>query len=159
MRNKLIGLVAVVAMLLIAVPAAFAGGSQEATTSDGRQIVTFWYNNTGDEALVYEQVIADYNASQDKYTVQGLSVTDAQKLIVAMSSNAKVKITFFLFMLCCCGFWFMIVSLQVLVCTYAKIRIFFDCSLKDAFLYRKKPSFMCQKTAFEALKDGFLQTC
>ena len=87
MRNKLIGLVAVVAMLLIAVPAAFAGGSQEATTSDGRQIVTFWYNNTGDEALVYEQVIADYNASQDKYTVQGLSVTDAQKLIVAMSSN------------------------------------------------------------------------
>ena len=88
MHKKLIGLVALLAMLLISVPAAFAGGSQEsATTEDGREIVTFWYNNTGDEALVYEQVIADYNASQDKYEVQGLSVTDDQKLIVAMSSN------------------------------------------------------------------------
>lgn len=51
------------------------------------QVVTFWYNNTGDEALVYEEAISTYNASQSQYRVEGLSVTDAQKMIVAMSSN------------------------------------------------------------------------
>ncbi|GLC80602.1 ABC transporter substrate-binding protein [Lacrimispora brassicae] len=51
------------------------------------QVITFWYNNTGDEAAVYEKAISEYNASQSKYKVEGLSVTDAQKVIVAMSSN------------------------------------------------------------------------
>lgn len=51
------------------------------------QVVTFWYNNTGDEAKVYEEAIAAYNASQSNYKVEGLSVTDGQKMIVAMSSN------------------------------------------------------------------------
>ena len=51
------------------------------------ETVTFWYDNTGDEAKTYEAAIAAYNASQSKYKVEGLSVTDAQKLIVAMSSN------------------------------------------------------------------------
>ena len=50
-------------------------------------MITFWYNNTGDEAAVYEKAISEYNASQSKYKVEGLSVTDAQKVIVAMSSN------------------------------------------------------------------------
>ncbi len=78
----------VLAMCLLATTMIFANGSSEqATASNGREIVTFWYNNTGDEAKVYEQAIAAYNASQDKYEVQGLSVTDDQKLIVAMSSN------------------------------------------------------------------------
>lgn len=61
-------------------------GSGGATTGE-RQTITFWYNNSGDEATVYEAAIAAYNESQDKYFVEGLSVTDAQKLIVAMSSN------------------------------------------------------------------------
>lgn len=51
------------------------------------QVITFWYNNTGDEAAVYEKAISEYNASQGNYKVEGLSVTDAQKVIVAMSSN------------------------------------------------------------------------
>ncbi len=51
------------------------------------ETITFWYNNTGDEAKIYEDAIAAYNASQSKYKVEGLSVTDAQKIIVAMSSN------------------------------------------------------------------------
>lgn len=51
------------------------------------EVVTFWYNNTGDEAKIYEEAIAKYNASQSKYKVEGLSVTDGQKMIVAMSSN------------------------------------------------------------------------
>lgn len=57
------------------------------TASGDVETITFWYNNTGDEALVYEEAIAAYNASQSKYKVEGLSVTDAQKLVVAMSSN------------------------------------------------------------------------
>lgn len=51
------------------------------------QKVVFWYNHKGDEAVVYEEVIKQYNDSQSKYKVEGLSVTDAQKYIVAMSSN------------------------------------------------------------------------
>jgi multiple sugar transport system substrate-binding protein len=57
------------------------------STSGEREIVTVWYGNTGDEALVYEKAIAAYNAAQDKYEVQGLSVNDQQKIIVALASN------------------------------------------------------------------------
>ena len=53
----------------------------------GPQVITFWYNNTGDEATVYEKAITAYNASQNKYRVEGLSVNDAQKLIVALASR------------------------------------------------------------------------
>jgi multiple sugar transport system substrate-binding protein len=63
----------------------FAAGQKQ--ESGGPQVVTFWYNNTGDEAKVFEQAIAAYNASQSTYRVEGLSVNDTQKLIVAMASN------------------------------------------------------------------------
>jgi len=65
------------------------GTTTQAGSADNTEaeVITFWYNNTGDEALVYEQAISEYNASQSKYKVEGLSVTDAQKLIVAMSSK------------------------------------------------------------------------
>lgn len=61
--------------------------SVAASTGGERETVIFWYNNSGEEALIYEDAITAYNESQDKYTVQGLSVSDAQKLIVAMGSN------------------------------------------------------------------------
>lgn len=61
--------------------------SESSAENADAQVITFWYNNTGDEALVYEKAISKYNAAQNKYKVEGLSVTDAQKLIVAMSSN------------------------------------------------------------------------
>ena len=65
-----------------------AGGETTAPAGSGEaQTITFWYNNTGDEAAIYEKAISEYNASQSKYKVEGLSVTDAQKVIVAMSSN------------------------------------------------------------------------
>ncbi len=78
-------LVALLVALMV-VSSVFASGAQEAKSGE-KTVVTFWYNNTGDEAKVYEEAIAAYNASQDKYVVEGLSVTDSQKLIVAMSSN------------------------------------------------------------------------
>jgi len=62
-------------------------GIGAAMAEDSRKTVVFWYNNSGDEALVYEAAIKAYNESQTTYKVEGLSVTDAQKLIVAMSSN------------------------------------------------------------------------
>jgi multiple sugar transport system substrate-binding protein len=75
-----------VALLLALVSfTAFCGGKKE--SADGPQVVTFWYNNTGDEALIYEKAIAAYNASQTKYKVEGLSVNDQQKLMVALASN------------------------------------------------------------------------
>lgn len=64
------------------------GTSQAAaSTSTAPQKVVFWYNHKGDEAKVYEEAIKQYNSSQSKYKVEGLSVTDDQKFIVAMSSN------------------------------------------------------------------------
>lgn len=61
--------------------------SEKVDDSGEVETITFWYNNTGDEAKVYEEAIAAYNASQDKVKVEGLTVTDGQKMIVAMSSN------------------------------------------------------------------------
>lgn len=57
-----------------------AGGGQA-------EAVAFWYSYKGDEATVFEDAITQYNASQSNYVVEGLSVTDQQKLIVALSSN------------------------------------------------------------------------
>jgi multiple sugar transport system substrate-binding protein len=70
----------------LALVGGFCGGKQD-TASKGPIPVSFWYNNTGDEALAYEQAVAAYNQSQSKYKVEGLSVSDQQKLIVALASN------------------------------------------------------------------------
>jgi multiple sugar transport system substrate-binding protein len=56
-------------------------------TNADKQKVVFWYNHTGDEAACFETAIKAYNESQDKYEVEGLSVTDKQKVIVAISGN------------------------------------------------------------------------
>jgi multiple sugar transport system substrate-binding protein len=64
------------------------GGKGSAGSSSGeRKKVTFWYDNSGKEAEVYEVAIKAYNESQKRFQVEGLSMNDAQKLIVAMSSN------------------------------------------------------------------------
>ena len=52
-----------------------------------KQKVVFWYNHTGDEAARFEELIKSYNESQDKYVVEGLSVTDKQKVVVSISGN------------------------------------------------------------------------
>ncbi len=80
--KKVISILMVLAMML-----SLLTGIGAAVADGDRQKVVFWYNNTGDEALVYEEAIKAYNESQTQYQVEGLSVTDAQKLIVAMSSN------------------------------------------------------------------------
>lgn len=61
--------------------------SKEDTSSGGKEKVTFWYSHTSEEAKAFEEAIAAFNESQDKYEVEGLSVTDKQKIIVALSGN------------------------------------------------------------------------
>lgn len=90
MKKKLISSILILSMAAVAVTGCGNGTVKEEASggvSEGAKVITFWYNNTGDEAKIYENAIAAYNASQSKYKVEGLSVTDGQKMIVAMSSN------------------------------------------------------------------------
>lgn len=63
-----------------------SGGSVKTPSVEKKKVV-FWYSHTGDEAAVFDNAIKAYNESQDKYEVEGLSVTDKQKVIVAISGN------------------------------------------------------------------------
>ena len=70
---------------------------EEAPTESGdktKEIVNYWHIHTGDEAKVEDELIAAYNASQDKYEVVGLSMNDQQKLIVALSSDEGPDVIF-----------------------------------------------------------------
>lgn len=62
--------------------------------SGEREIVNYWHIHTGDEAKMEDELVAAYNASQDKYEVVPLSMNDQQKLIVAMSSNEGPDVIF-----------------------------------------------------------------
>lgn len=82
-------------------PAAAEPSAQETSaqadtsaSSGEKEIVNYWHIHTGDEAKVEDELIAAYNASQDKYEVVGLSMNDQQKLIVAMSSNEGPDVIF-----------------------------------------------------------------
>ena len=75
------------AMLLMSL----AGGALAETTE--RQTVNFWYLWTGVEAEGMEEIIANYNASQDVYEVVGLSVPDESKIVVAIASNEGPDVT------------------------------------------------------------------
>lgn len=63
-----------------------AAGDTKAESGDRKKVV-FWYSHTGDEAACFENAIKAYNESQDKYFVEGLSVSDKQKIIVSISGN------------------------------------------------------------------------
>ena len=75
------------AMLLMSL----AGGALAETTE--RQTVNFWYLWTGVEAEGMEEIIANYNASQDVYEVVGLSGPDESKIVVAIASNEGPDVT------------------------------------------------------------------
>src|SRR5690242_57392 len=48
--------------------------------------ITFSYLWGGDEAKAIESIISDFNASQDKIVVKGVSSPDATKQLASMSS-------------------------------------------------------------------------
>ncbi len=55
--------------------------------------VSVWYLWGGAEGEALEQIIKDFNASQDKYTVEGLSVPDEQKIKVAIAGGNGPDLT------------------------------------------------------------------
>ncbi|QQO08486.1 ABC transporter substrate-binding protein [Breznakiella homolactica] len=75
------------ALVILMAAAMFTACSGRSSSSGDNKDVTFWYAYKGDEAVAFENAIAKYNESQSNYVVQGLSVTDQQKLIVALASN------------------------------------------------------------------------
>ena len=99
MKKQLAAIMA--ATMMMGTLAACGGGASTATSaadstttsaasaeSSGEKTkITFWYSHSGDEAAAFEQAIASDNASQDKVEVEGLSVTDKQKIIVALSGS------------------------------------------------------------------------
>ena len=58
-----------------------------ASASGEKEKVVFWYSHTSEEGKAFEKAIQAFNESQDKYEVEGLSVMDKQKIIVALSGN------------------------------------------------------------------------
>lgn len=58
-----------------------------------RQIVNFWYLWTGNDAVIVENIIKDFNESQTTYEVKGLQVPDVQKQIAAIASNSGPDVT------------------------------------------------------------------
>lgn len=68
-------------------------GGASASTPDGSSTpaepekITWWYYHKGDEGAVLEKAIEKYNASQSRYVVEGFSVPDKQKYLVAMAGN------------------------------------------------------------------------
>lgn len=57
------------------------------TKSKVAKKVTFWYYHKGDEGAVLDKVVKAFNESQTDYVVEGFSVPDKQKYLVAMASN------------------------------------------------------------------------
>ncbi|MCG2791566.1 MAG: ABC transporter substrate-binding protein [Actinomycetia bacterium] len=52
-----------------------------------KEKLDFWYLWGGNEALIIEEIIANYNASQDKYEVVGLCVPDTLKVLTAIGGG------------------------------------------------------------------------
>lgn len=67
-----------------------ASGANEVQSTDTQaelKKVTYWYYHKGNEGEMMEHVIERFNASQSEYVVEGFSVSDKQKYLVAMSSD------------------------------------------------------------------------
>lgn len=79
--------VAVVAASLGLTTAACGSSSSDSAGSAARTTVTFSYLWGGKEATALNKIIADFNASQTKITVVGVSSPDFQKQLASMSSS------------------------------------------------------------------------
>jgi len=72
-------------------PAASSGESSK--PSGEKSKVSVWYLWGGAEGEALEQIIKDFNAGQDKYVVEGLSVPDEQKIKVAIAGGKGPDLT------------------------------------------------------------------
>lgn len=64
-----------------------ASCSSAPAEAEGPETITFSYLWAGAEAEAIEQIIADYNASQDDVVVEGISSPDFQKQLTSLSSS------------------------------------------------------------------------
>ena len=85
-RNRLRTIVMAAAAMSLGLTIA-ACGSSGGNSSSGRTTVTFSYLWSGNEAKALEKIITDFNASQNKITVVGVSSPDFQKQLASMSSS------------------------------------------------------------------------
>ncbi|THF81760.1 ABC transporter substrate-binding protein [Cohnella fermenti] len=67
--------------------------ASSATPAKEKTKVKFWYLWGGVEGENVEKLIAEFNASQDLYVVEGLSVPDVQKVVVGISSGDGPDVT------------------------------------------------------------------
>jgi len=67
--------------------ASTSSAAQTVAPKKDKTVVNFWYLWNGTEGGYVEKLISEFNASQDLYTVKGLSVPDAQKVVVALSAG------------------------------------------------------------------------
>ena len=64
-----------------------------AACGEERETVTVWHLWTGSMAEAMDELAAEFNAAQDKYVVETLSVPDFQKITVAISSGDGPDLT------------------------------------------------------------------
>ena len=65
-----------------------SGSTKTAATSGGKTTITFSYLWGGPEAVALEKIIGQFNSSQDKIVVKGVSNPDMQKQLASMSSSS-----------------------------------------------------------------------
>ncbi|MFC4601172.1 ABC transporter substrate-binding protein [Cohnella hongkongensis] len=70
-----------------------SSASESGKPAGEKSKVSVWYLWGGAEGEALEQIIKDFNASQDKYTVEGLSVPDEQKIKVAIAGGNGPDLT------------------------------------------------------------------
>lgn len=63
------------------------------TANEGRETVTIWHLWTGTQIDLMQQICDNFNASQDKYFAEQLSVPDEQKILVAIASGEGPDVT------------------------------------------------------------------
>lgn len=83
----------IVLLILVMVSGSLWSAGTKETAAGGKQKVDFWYLWGGEEGQLIEEIIAEYNKSQDKYEVVGLSVPDQQKIITAISGGQGPDVT------------------------------------------------------------------
>jgi len=70
-----------------------AASNESSKPAAEKSKVSVWYLWGGAEGEALEQIIKDFNASQDKYVVEGLSVPDEQKIKVAIAGGKGPDLT------------------------------------------------------------------
>ncbi len=85
--------VLVMMICLLAAGMVSAQGQAEPVQKEGPSTVSFWYLWGGVEGEKVEAMIDKFNASQDEYIVEGLSVPDGQKIQVAIAAGDGPDVT------------------------------------------------------------------